>query len=101
MNNQPVLIITAIAVLLGGGTIGLATYQNLSRTTQLSFDLGFAAWQLPQPVVIPALMWGCFLVGFLLGALLFVGRASRASRKARRLEQELALAGGGSSDGWR
>ena len=69
----------------------LFTVQNSARTTQLSFDLGFAAWQLERPVAIPALIGGCVLVGILLGAVPMWLRSARLAGRVRELEAKDAL----------
>lgn len=69
--------------------------QNSSRTTGLSFDLGFAAWALASPISVPALMAACFFGGALVAfGLGYLGRLA-LSRRVRQLEQELALRGRG------
>lgn len=96
------LLVTTVIVLLGAlGAGALFVVQNSARTTQLSLDLGFMAWQLSEPVAVPLLIAVCFGVGFVLGAGLFAVRAMRLSSRVRRLEQELALAGGERSEEWR
>lgn len=73
--------------------------QNSSRTTGLSFDLGFAAWALASPISVPALMAACAFGGALVAfALAYLGRLA-LTRRVRQLEQELALRGKGPSDG--
>lgn len=101
MNNRPVAISGIVLTLLGVVLLALFVYQNHLRTTQLSLDLGFAAFQLQQEVMIPALMAICFGAGFVVAAIAFGSSAVRARNKARRLEAELALSGGGNRDGWR
>lgn len=79
---------------------GLFVWQNSLRTVQLTYDLGFAAWQTtPLPVV--ALVGGAFVVGLLLGAIAFIGRAAAANRRVRQLEQQIALNESGSSSEYR
>ncbi len=78
----------------------LFVVQNMGRTTQLSIDFGVAAFQLPQPVEVPVLMGVCLLVGIVCGAVAFIPGRMAANKKARRLEQQLALGGDGSDDGW-
>lgn len=101
MNNNPLAIITVVLGLLSAGFIGLFAFQNHTRTTQLSMDFGFYAVQLEQPLQIPALMGLCVVVGALVPTVWFGSRWWSARAKVRRLEQELALSGGGSQDGWR
>ncbi len=84
-------IAALIIVLLLAGVLGLFVVQNGSRTTQLSLDLGLAAWQLKQPMSIPALLGIAFGSGFLLGAVPMWIRGMGNGRKARQLERQLAL----------
>ena len=92
-----------IAVLVLIGLLGFGGYlfvvQNLGRSTQVSFDLGFAAWQLANPVSIPVLVGLAFGVGLGTGLLLTLPRMARISRKARTLERQVALSG--DDDAWR
>lgn len=92
------LLVLSVLALVGLG--GLFWVQNSSRTTQLSLDLGFVAWQLAEPVTVPVLIAGSFSVGLLVGMLLFAIPATRNARKASRLQAELALTAG-EGDGWR
>lgn len=96
-------VITVVVVLLV--VLGFAGYlfvaQNIRRTTQLSLDLYFAAWQLSQPVPVILLVGIAFVVGFGIAAAGFGLRAARLSQRLRRLEQEVALGGGGTSGGAR
>jgi uncharacterized integral membrane protein len=85
--------ILVLVTLLLAGVVTLFVVQNASRTTQLSLNLGFAAWQLQDPVPVPALIAVAFATGFLLSAVLFGVRAVTAGRRVRRLEQEAALNG--------
>lgn len=97
MNRSIAIGIPAVVAFL---LAALFVVQNMGRKTQLSIDLGVAAFQLPQPVEVPVLMGVCVLAGLLLGvAALLPGRMA-ASKKAQRLEQQLAYAGDGSDDGW-
>jgi uncharacterized integral membrane protein len=90
--------LVAVAVLLF--VAYLFVLQNSARTTQLSLDLYFTAWQLTTPVSIPALIGLSFATGFLIAAAAFGVRMARLSRRLRKLEQEIAL-GGGSQHGER
>lgn len=65
--------------------------QNASRTTQLSFDVYTAAWQLEQPVPIPVLMAICIGIGLLLGMVLFVPRIFRLGNQVRQLKGQVAM----------
>ena len=87
--NGWIAMLVLLAALGGVGT--LFVLQNGARTTQLSLDVGFAAWKLEQPISVPALVGICFGAGFLGGALVFGVRGMRLASKMRRLEQELAV----------
>jgi hypothetical protein len=52
------------------GLAVLFTIQNSSRLTDLSLDLGMAAWHLERPLSVPALLWGAFALGVVGGLLL-------------------------------
>lgn len=94
------LIVLAVAAL--GFTGFLFVVQNSARTTQLSLDLGLVgAWQLGDPVSIPALIGVCFGGGFILGLLTMSGQAARLARRARRLEQQVAMGGAPRTDAYR
>lgn len=106
MKNRPGLTIALVLFAIVATLLGLGTYQNHTRMTQLSFDYGFGATQLQDPISVPLLMWVCFGTGFLLSAIYFGGSSFSANAKARRLEQQLAMTGGSSTggssdDGWR
>ena len=62
-------IVAAFAVVITAIGLALFWVQNSARVTQLSFDVGFAAWQLQNPVPLPTLLAVCFGGGFLCGAL--------------------------------
>lgn len=97
--------LAGVLAFTGLGAGWLFWIQNSSRTTQLSLDLWFAAWQLSEPVSIPVLVAGSFAAGLALGVLLLGLPSWRNGRRARRLEAELALAGaagpGAPRDAWR
>lgn len=78
-----------LVLLIAAG--GLFYIQNSARTTQLSFDIGLAAWQLEREVSIPALVGICFLAGLVLGWLVAFVRIVRLGRQVRELEQRLTL----------
>lgn len=69
------------------------TIQNMSRTTELSLDLYWAAWRLAEPVAVPILIWVAFGAGLLLAGTWGWVRGVSLQRKVRRLEHELAFAG--------
>ena len=83
--------VVLVAVLLLGGSGALFAVQNSARTTQLSFDIGVAAWQLQEPVPIPALIGVCVGVGFLIGAVPLGLRSLRLSSRVRELEANVAV----------
>jgi uncharacterized membrane protein YciS (DUF1049 family) len=84
-----------LVVALGGTVLTLGWLQNSSRTTDLSLNLGFAAWRLAEPVAVPALLATASGVGFVLGMFVFGAGWLRASRRARRAERQVALSGSG------
>jgi hypothetical protein len=63
-------------VLLAFAALALFGVQNWSRTTDLSFDLGIAAWHLQPPLPVPELMLFSLAAGFVF-ALLVRGLWSR------------------------
>lgn len=83
---------TVLLGLLGLGLVALFWAQNRLVTTQLSFDLGFAAWQLREPVQVPLLMALCVGAGFLLGGFPMLVRGWGQSSRIAELEQRLAAA---------
>ncbi len=96
-----------VTLLLATAVVGLGllfAVQNGGRQTQLSLDLGVAAWQLQQPLAVPVLIAVCFGTGVVTGAALMGVRAMRQGSRVRRLEQELAVNSavtGDRDDGWR
>lgn len=80
-----------VSVLLAIAAGALAVVQNSARTTDLTFDLSFAAWQLQQPVPVVYLVGGALVIGFLLGLLLVLPRSMRLSAKVRDLERRSVL----------
>ena len=101
MNNRPIATAAVVLLLLVAAVAALFIVQNHSRTAQLSLDLGIAAWQLKEPLSIPILMAICFGSGLVVAGVPLGIRSASANRRARRLEQEVALSGGSSGDGWR
>ena len=100
---------TLSLVALGGLSVAAFVVQNSSRTAELSFDTGFSAWKLTEPVSLPLLMALCFLGGALLTWAFGLRRSVSLGRRVRQLEQELALRaptardeapGGGGKGGW-
>lgn len=90
MNGRLILILGALVAVVAF-VAWLFIVQNSQRTTGLSLDLYFAAWQLQRPIAVPALLGITFGSGFALGAILFLARASALSRKVRDLERRAAL----------
>jgi hypothetical protein len=85
--------LAVLALVFGAGL--LFCIQNAARTTQLSLDLGFVAWQLERPVALPLVMGVCFLTGLGVGwVVASVSAAQRASR-IRQLELNAAISGTG------
>jgi uncharacterized integral membrane protein len=82
-----VTIVVVLVVLVGA----LFAIQNSARTVQLSLDLGFAAWQLGQPMSAPLLIGLCFGTGLLLGASAVSIKAMQLASKVRRLEQQVGV----------
>jgi hypothetical protein len=64
-------VVRVIVVLLCVGLVALTGWtlwiQNSARTAVLSFDAGFAAWQLAQPQPVLLLMGFAAMVGLLVG----------------------------------
>ena len=81
-----------VVVLVLGGVVALFVIQNGARTTQLSLDLGVAAWQLDKPVSVPALMAATASGGFLLGAVPLWLRGMSRGRRLKQLERQQAVA---------
>ncbi|MBX2798018.1 MAG: LapA family protein [Myxococcales bacterium] len=91
---------TLICVLVGAFSLALFWVQNSSRTTQISFDIGFAAWQLQKPVSVPALATSCFGAGFVIGFGIMMVRNARLSSQIRQLEHELDLTSRSDTSSW-
>ncbi|MCO4747762.1 MAG: LapA family protein [Proteobacteria bacterium] len=87
-----------ITVLLGGTGVLVGSAfvaQNSLRTTQLSLNLKFAAWELAEPVSVMALMGGAFAVGLLLGSGFFMWRNWGVKAQVRDLKRQLAVTDAG------
>jgi uncharacterized integral membrane protein len=91
VSNARTLLVLLIVLAVGLGA--LFAVQNSSRTTQLSLDLGVAAWQLQEPVQVPALIGVCFGAGVLVGVVGMTVRVARLSARVRQLEQQAAING--------
>ena len=92
------LIALLIFGVLSIGSAALFVVQNLSRTTQLSFDLQFLAWQLNEPVAIPVLMGVCVGSGLLFGLLYLGPKVMSLSNQVRRLERQISLSDQGNEE---
>ncbi len=90
----PVLIRLTVLLTLALAVV-MFTIQNLSRTSSLSFDAYFWAWQLSRPVPVPFIIWGSFSAGVLLTGIVTWGRARRLARKVAQLEQDALLRSAG------
>lgn len=94
------LKLTLVVLVLATGAA--FTVQNTGRTTQLSLDVGFAAWRLAHPVTVSALVWASFGAGLLLAGTWGLLRSAALARKVRQLEQQVALGSARSTtDTWK
>ena len=91
------LVLLALLV----GVAALFVIQNGDRTTQLSLNLFVYAFELKDPVQIPVLIGITSGIGFALGFLPMLFWGAGRARRARQLEQEIALASRGDQDAWR
>lgn len=85
------LVVLALAAL----ALVMFTMQNLSRTTSLSFDAYFAAWELASPVPVPLVIWASFGAGLGLATVVGWVRARGMARTVARLQQEALLRSAG------
>ena len=77
---------------LGFCFVGAAfAIQNAGRTTELSLNLGVAAWALAEPVRVPTLMGACVLAGAMVAAAAGWARTTRLRRRVEELEQQALL----------
>ena len=88
-----ITIIAALLALVGAAVGVLFVLQNAARTTQLSLDLWFAAWELSEPVPVMILTGIGFVAGFVACMVLAAWRAARVRKRMRNLEQQVALGG--------
>ncbi|MCB9759308.1 MAG: DUF1049 domain-containing protein [Alphaproteobacteria bacterium] len=94
-------IAALVVLLLVTFPVVLFVLQNLGRTSQLSLNMGFAAWELQQPMPVPALLGIAFGAGLLLGGGFALMRVVSLGSEVRRLNREIALSGDGSgTSGW-
>jgi hypothetical protein len=85
------LLLRLLILLLVGGVAMLFVLQNAGASTSLGLNLGFAAWRFTAPQPVAPLMLASLGVGLAAGGGWGLLRASVSSRRARRLEQEIAL----------
>lgn len=90
--------VVLVAGLIGAGGVALFAVQNSARTTQLSLDLGVVAWQLQQPVPVPALLGIAFGLGLVAGFLPLALRSFRLAARVRELESQEAMTRAGAKD---
>lgn len=83
------------AIALAALALVMFTMQNLSRTTSLSFDAYFAAWELARPVPVPLLIWVSFGSGLGLATVVGWVRARGMARTVARLQQDALLRSAG------
>jgi uncharacterized integral membrane protein len=86
--GRTLLVVALVLAVLAGTAFSV---QNSSRSTQLSFDAGVAAWELERPVTVPALIGVSFGAGLLLGVVGMTARVARLSSRVRQLEQQAAI----------
>lgn len=99
--NRYVVLTALLVALLVVFTGYLFVVQNSTRTTQLSLNVGFAAWQLTEPVQVPALIGVAFGAGFLLALMWLLPGRMRLAARVRRLEQEAAIGTADRGAEWR
>ncbi len=95
MSNRYVFWTVVVLLCIGAFVAALFVVQNSTRTTQLSLNLGFAAWELARPVNLPVLMGICIGAGWLTGLgtwAVFAARSARRRVDARSDQHD---------DGWR
>lgn len=97
---NPKWIAGLIATVVVGSFTALFAWQNSSRVTDLSLNLGFEPLKmhLAEPVSVPLLMGICFGAGLILGIGFLGVRVLTLSGKVRRLEQQLVLSDGAGDD---
>jgi len=91
-------IIRLMFVLSLALSAAMFTVQNSSRTTLLSFDVYFAAWELSRPVPVSAVVWASVAVGALLVWIMGLRRRITMGRTIARLEQEALLRSAGRAE---
>lgn len=69
VNIKIKLIVAAVLLLLGGLPTALFAIQNAGRVTGLSLNTGLFAFELAEPMAVPALMGITFAAGLLAGVI--------------------------------
>lgn len=95
MSNRYVFWTVVVLLCIGAFVAALFVVQNSARTTQLSLNLGFAAWELAKPVNLPALMGICLGTGWLAGLGTWAVFATRSAKRRGQARSDLQ------DDGWR
>jgi len=85
------MLLRLMILLLAGGLAALFVLQNAGTSASLGLNLGFVAWRFSTPQPVAPLMLASLGVGLVAGIGWGFLRASANGRKARRLEQEIAL----------
>jgi hypothetical protein len=85
------LLLRLLILLLVGGLATLFVLQNAGASAALGLNLGFRAWRFTAPQPVAPLMLASLGVGLVAGGGWGLLRASASNRRARRLEQEIAL----------
>ena len=93
MNIKNKLIVSAVLLVLAGLPTALFAIQNASRVTGLSLNAGLFAFELADPVAVPALMGITFGVGLLAGVIVTLVLRRRTPAAPLPI-------GGGQSDPW-
>jgi len=85
-------LLLRLMILLGAGSgATLFVVQNAGVEASLGLNVGFAAWRFAEPQPVALLMLAALGVGLVLGGGWGMARASSHSRRAQRLEREMAL----------
>lgn len=85
--------IKLILLVFAAAFLALFTVQNLSRTSELSLDLGLVAYKLAEPQPIPYMLLTAFGAGLLLAGFLGIFQRMGMTKQIRNLERDAATAG--------